>query len=71
MEKKFTNPFKLVGEYLKLLTNKRKQMEIFQEMSFTAQLYSCPKGWENEQSLLAFAISVSEQDGIQSDVSWI
>lgn len=41
-------------------------MEIFQEIYFTAQLCSCPKGWENEQSLLAFAILISEQDGVQN-----
>lgn len=66
MAKKLTSSFKWIWEYLKLLTNKRKEMEIFQEIYFTAQLCSCPKGWENEQSLLAFAILISEHDGVQN-----
>lgn len=41
-------------------------MEIFQVIYFTAQPYSCPKDWESEQSLLAFSILISKQNGIQS-----
>lgn len=46
-------------------------MEIFQENYFIAQLYSCPKGWENEQSLLAFAVLISKQGRTQSNESLV
>lgn len=41
-------------------------MEVSQEVYHTAQFHSCPKGWENEQALLAFAVFICKQDRIQS-----